>query len=133
MWERLLIALVLWLLATAVYRLVKRWHGEQVKQRLQTTTASTTPTILYFGSEACAACPSQARYLDQLNGDWHGRITIQKIDAVREPEQASQYRVFTLPTTILIDPAGQVRQINYGLTSTHTLNKQVARLQAMAG
>lgn len=129
MTERLIFTLLLIALATAVYYLLKRQHLRQ----MGIVSAAGVPTILYFGSESCAACPAQARYLEQVDGEWHGRVTIQKIDAEQESEKASQYRVFTLPTTILVDALGQVREINYGLTNSHKLSKQVAGLQVASG
>ena len=127
--ERLIFTLILVLVATAVYLAFKRRH----RQKIGPVSAAGLPTILYFGSDHCAACPTQAHYLAQLDGEWHGRVVIQKIDAEREPEKASQYRIFTLPTTILVDAVGQVREINYGLTNSHKLNKQVASLQLANG
>jgi len=127
--ERFVITLILVLVITAVYLLLKRQHVRQIG--LVPTTG--LPTILYFGSEQCAACPTQARYLEQVDGEWHGRVSIQKIDAEHEPEKASQYRVFTLPTTILVDAVGQVREINYGLTHSQKLSKQVASLHTAEG
>ena len=129
--ERLIFAVVLLVVGLAAYAILKRWHLAQIGQR--GTAVANIPTILYFGSDHCAACPTQARYLERLNGEWHGRVAIQHIDAEREPETASQYRVFTLPTTILVDAVGQVREINYGLTNSHKLSKQVASLQMARG
>jgi thiol-disulfide isomerase/thioredoxin len=125
--ERLIFAVVLLVVGLAVYEILKRWHLAQIGQR--GTAVTNIPTILYFGSDHCAACPTQVRYLELLNGEWHGRVAIQHIDAEREPEKASQYRVFTLPTTILVDALGQVREINYGLTNSHKLSRQVGKWQ----
>ncbi|MAT97089.1 MAG: hypothetical protein CL608_08105 [Anaerolineaceae bacterium] len=124
--ERLLITTLLILLGTTAYATFKRRHV-RVLGDLE-TAASTTPTILYFASESCAACPSQARYLDQLVSQWQDKLEVQKIDAEVEPETAVKYGVFTLPTTILIDQQGDVREINYGLTPTQKLTQQVASL-----
>jgi thiol-disulfide isomerase/thioredoxin len=125
--ERVVIALAVVLIGLALYNLLKRWHVAQANHNGNLRVSR--PTILYFQSDTCAACPTQSRFLEQLNGEWHGRVAIQKIDADQEPEIATQYHVFTLPTTILIDEVGQVREINYGLTNTHKLSKQVASLQ----
>lgn len=124
--ERVIIAFALIVLGIAVYNVFKRWHLAQTKQHGM--VAVTQPTILYFQSDSCAACPTQSRFLDQLSVDWHGRVNIQKIDADREPETANQYRVFTLPTTILIDAGGNVQKINYGLTNSQKLVKQLKSL-----
>lgn len=124
--ERLLITTLFILLGTTAYVTFKRRHVRVLGDL--GTAVSATPTILYFASESCAACPSQARYLDQLTLQWQDRLNVQKIDAEVEPETAVKYGVFTLPTTILIDQRGDVREINYGLTPTQKLTQQVARL-----
>ena len=124
--ERLLITTILIMLGTTAYATFKRRHV-RVLGDLETEIAQ-TPTILYFASDSCAACPSQARYLEQLLAQWQEDLVIQKIDTEVEPETAVKYGVFTLPTTILIDQQGDVREINYGLTHTHKLTQQVASL-----
>ena len=124
--ERLLITTLLIMLGTSAYATFKRRHV-RVLGDLETEIAQ-TPTILYFASDSCAACPSQARYLEQLLSLWQEGLVVQKIDTEAEPETAVKYGVFTLPTTILIDQQGDVREINYGLTHTHKLTQQVASL-----
>ena len=124
--ERLLITTLLIMLGTTAYATFKRRHVRVLGD--METAVSQTPTILYFASDGCAACPSQARYLEQLLVQWPDGLAIQKIDTEVEPETAVKYGVFTLPTTILIDQQGDVREINYGLTHTNKLTQQVASL-----
>ncbi len=114
------------MLGTSAYATFKRRHVRVLGELA--TAVSPTPTILYFASDNCAACPSQARYLEQLLNLWQDGLVVQKIDMEVEPETAVKYGVFTLPTTILIDQQGDVREINYGLTHTHKLTQQVASL-----
>jgi thioredoxin-like negative regulator of GroEL len=123
MWVRLLVTVLLLGMGTAVFYLFRHWH----MQRL-TALPANVPTILYFRSDSCAACPTQHRYLDQLQALWHGRLQIQPIDVDREQETAVKYGVFTLPTTLIIDESGKIRQINYGLTNSHKLQQQLAQL-----
>ncbi|HAP77887.1 MAG TPA: hypothetical protein DCR14_17615 [Acidimicrobiaceae bacterium] len=131
--ERVLITTLLIMLGTSAYATFKRRHV-RVLGDLATAAATDSPattgsaTILYFASDSCAACPSQARYLEQLLAQWPEGLAVQKIDTAVEPETAVKYGVFTLPTTILIDQQGDVREINYGLTPTHKLTQQVASL-----
>ena len=127
MFERLIITTTLVLVGIAIYLLFKQWHLRKIGQL--DTAVSDTPTILYFQSESCAACPTQSRFLEQLDNLWNGRLTIEKIDADKEPEKTGQFSVFTLPTTILVDGTGNVRQINYGLTNTQKLNNQINQLK----
>lgn len=120
--ERIAILIVFALVSTAVYLALKQGHMRQLGQ---VTTVAGAPTLLYFGSASCAACPTQWRYLEQLKEVWNGRLTIESIDAEQEPDKAAQYRIFTLPTTVLVDQSGVVREINYGLTHSQKLKKQL--------
>lgn len=127
--ERVLITTLLIMLGSTAYATFKRRHVRVLGDLATAASAGlATPTILYFASDSCAACPSQARYLEHLLAQWPDGLAIQKIDTEVEPETAVKYGVFTLPTTILIDQQGDVREINYGLTHTHKLNQQVASL-----
>jgi thiol-disulfide isomerase/thioredoxin len=120
--ERVAILMLFVLVSTAVYLALKQGHRRQLGQVMAEANA---PTLLYFGSESCAACPAQWRYLEQLQGMWSDHLTIKNIDAEHEPDKAAQYHIFTLPTTILIDRSGVVRTINYGLTHTQKLKEQL--------
>lgn len=126
MLERIIITLILILIGSGVYLAFKRRHVGRLG-RVE-TVGSAQPTVLYFGSDHCAACPAQARYLQQLADQWRDRVTIRKIDAELETDKATRYGVFTLPTTILVDGSGAVREVNYGLTPAQKLSEQVARL-----
>jgi thioredoxin-like negative regulator of GroEL len=125
--ERVFILVVLGLIGFIVYFALKQGHMRQLGQvtAVAANVVGNTPTLLYFGSESCAACPTQWRYLEQLTGMWNGRLTIEKIDAENEPDKAAQYHIFTLPTTVIVDKSGIVREINYGLTHTQKLKRQL--------
>jgi thioredoxin-like negative regulator of GroEL len=125
--ERVFILVVLGLIGFIVYLVLKQGHMRQLGQvtAVAANVVGNTPTLLYFGSESCAACPTQWRYLEQLTGMWNGRLTIEKIDAENEPDKAAQYHIFTLPTTVIVDKSGIVREINYGLTHTQKLKRQL--------
>jgi hypothetical protein len=64
-----------------------------------------------------------------LAAQWEGRLRIEHIDAEREPGMAARFSVFTLPTTILIDGDGHVRQVNYGLADARKLGRQLEGIQ----
>ena len=83
------------------------------------------PSLLYFRSDSCAPCQTQANYLKNLEEEYDGQLIIRKIDVELEPEVAARYRVITLPTTLIVDADGQVRHINYGLTDTTKLARQL--------
>ncbi len=124
-WERLLIAVVLFMVGYGAYTLFKQNHLRALGRVM---ASNSRPTLLYFKSDNCAGCPTQSRYLDQLRQLWVEGISIQKIDADVEPEKAAEYGVFTLPTTILVNEAGAVKNVNYGVTNAHKLVQQLRNL-----
>ena len=122
MLERLTLVLVLAAAGVAAYALLRQLHMRRIQ-----STAAGRPALLYFRSDTCAVCPAQGRYVDDLAAQWSD-VTIERIDATRDPETAARYRVFSLPTTVLVDGRGQVRHVNYGLTDAHKLGRQLAQL-----
>jgi thiol-disulfide isomerase/thioredoxin len=119
--ERIIIAILLALVGAAVYYAVKYRHIHRLKINL----TGDRPTLLYFQSDSCSPCTTQAHYLEILERQYRDRFAVQKIDTEREPEKAARYGVFTLPTTLVIDRLGEVKYINYGLTNTFRLSQQL--------
>ena len=119
--ERFLIVLLLALAGAAVFYAYQYQH----KRRLQIDLTPDRPTVLYFRSDSCSPCMTQSHYLEELERKFLDRFAMQKIDTEQEPEKAAKYGVFTLPTTLVIDRAGEVKYINYGLTNTFRLARQL--------
>lgn len=124
MYERILIILLLAVVGSGAFSAFRAFH----MRRLGHVESFNQPLLLYFRSDHCAPCVTQSRYLDQLVQKWNGRIIIQQIDTDAEPDKARQFGILTLPTTILIDSVGQVRQVNYGLTNVQKLSQQLNAL-----
>lgn len=120
--ERLLLTAVLFLLGFALFAALRRTHGRRISAL---TIAGSRPALLYFTGDHCAACITQSQILQQVVGKWPGRFAIETIHAETEIEKASRYGVFTLPTTLVLDPAGTVRHVNYGLADARKLVKQL--------
>jgi thioredoxin 1 len=108
------------------------WLGWQIfRTRLMRTMRPTNialgkPTLLYFTADYCAVCKAQqspivARLATKL-GD---SIDVQQVDVTESPNLASQYKVLTLPTTVVIDSRGQVSHINYGIAQQSKLEAQL--------
>lgn len=139
--ERLALVLVLALVGYGAFYLFRMSQMRRMSRAHQTASvaaaeitrpvyaAAGAPTLLYFRADSCAVCPAQARQLDQLTTMWDGQLDIRTVDAERDPETAGRYGVLSLPTTVLVDPQGQVRQINYGLTDARKLARQLETLE----
>jgi thioredoxin-like negative regulator of GroEL len=84
------------------------------------------PSILYFTGETCTIChTAQKPALRTLAAGLGDAIEIHEIDIAVEPALARQYRVMSLPTTIVLDASGQVTDINVGFASGETLRRQL--------
>ena len=128
--ERLLLTLILALLGIVAFTTMRYWHMRRASKANGTYPAPVDrPTLLYFRSDSCAPCVTQAHYLQALEHKYGSRVTIQKVDADVEPEIASRYGIFTLPTTLIVDRSGEVRHINYGLTATGKLAQQLEKVE----
>lgn len=119
--ERAIVVILLVLAGAAVYWAFKYRHMRRLKIEL----AEDRPTLLYFRSDSCSPCMTQSHYLEELERDYRDRVAMQKIDTELEPEKAAEYGVFTLPTTLVVDRQGEVKYINYGLTNTFRLSRQL--------
>lgn len=128
--ERLLLTIILASLGIVAFTTMRYWHMRQASKANGTYPEPVDrPTLLYFRSDSCAPCVTQAHYLQALERKYSGRVDIQKVDADVEPELASRYGIFTLPTTLIVDRSGEVRHINYGLTATGKLAQQLEKVE----
>jgi thioredoxin-like negative regulator of GroEL len=84
------------------------------------------PSILYFTGVHCTICHTAQRpALRALAAGLGEDIEIREIDIAVEPALARQYRVMSLPTTVVLDTTGQITDINVGFTSGETLRRQL--------
>jgi thiol-disulfide isomerase/thioredoxin len=125
MFERFVITLGLALLGVCVFVVFRYDH---LRRASKAAVAIGKPAILYFRSDACAPCATQGRFLQQLQAEFGDRIVVEKVDADVEQAKAERYGVFTLPTTLIVDPKGTVRHANYGLADSRKLANQLRTL-----
>jgi thiol-disulfide isomerase/thioredoxin len=125
--ERLLLLLLITAVIFAACCLFTRWQRWRIGSAPATMTGQ--PTLLYFWSAACGLCPTQRRHVEQVARQWSDRLAVRFVNADEEREQTAVYQILTLPTTIILDPQGQVQAINYGLTPAHKLSEQVGSMQ----
>jgi len=127
MLERLLITLGVFAVAAAAYWIFTRTQRRRASGVESGATAG--PRVLYFRSDHCTSCETQAQLFARLDAET--RDLIEPVDVDAEPDRAEAYGILTLPTTLVVDPSGEVRQINYGVIKPEKLRKQLA--QAGAG
>jgi thioredoxin 1 len=108
------------------------WLGWQwLKPRLvraidSAEEATGKPTLLVFTGEYCAVCKfQQAPVIERLMTGLGNAVAVNQVDVSDRPDLAGKYKVLTLPTTVVLNPAGQVAHINYGLADQSQLESQL--------
>ena len=129
-WLTLAVALasagLLWL----AWRGIKHWLRNSIRVDMAGITDD-RPALLYFYTDDCAPCRwQQSPILVSLREALGESVRFQEYDAVAHADLASRYRVLTVPTTVVVTPAGQVVAVNYGVTQAAKLKRQIAEAQA---
>lgn len=113
------------------------WAVSQVSKRRQVALAkrasqsvrgrAKTARIVYFWSDGCSVCKRVQRpILERIlaeHPDGRLELTAHCVDEV--PDVAEAWGVRTLPTTIVIDPEGNVSHVNNGLVVAERLREQL--------
>ena len=80
--------------------------------------------LVDFWAEWCAPCRRLAPTVDQLAEEYHGRITVAKVDIDENPMTPSKFMVRGIPT-ILLFKNGDLKETMVGLSSKDDLAKMI--------
>ena len=67
-----------------------------------------TVVLKDFYADWCGPCKTQDAILEEIETDWEGAFTIEKVDVDQEQETANEYQVRSLPTLIVENEEGIV-------------------------
>lgn len=87
------------------------------------------PVLVDFYATWCGPCRMLAPVVEQLAGEFAGRVKFAKVDVDEAPELAARYQISGVPTLLLFQDGRVVDEI-VGLAPLGTLR---ARLRAVAG
>jgi thioredoxin-like negative regulator of GroEL len=124
---RLVIVAALLLLVVVVPRLARHWLGRRTRRTLATAAwnSGQAPAILAFSTPTCAECRlRQTPALEAVRATLGDTIEIVKVDALAQPEVASQFGVLTVPSSAVIDRGGRPVAVNHGFAPAERLIAQ---------
>jgi thioredoxin 1 len=90
---------------------------------------SATPVLVDFWAEWCGPCKMIGPVLDELAGEYAGRVKIGKVNIDDHQALAGQYNVRAIPTLLLFKQ-GQVTEQVVGLRSKRDLAASFDRVAA---
>lgn len=79
--------------------------GSSAEAARAATTAS-LPRLVDLGSDKCQECKQLAPILAALREEYEGRLLVEFIDVVRNPDAKAPYAIRMIPTQILYDTTG---------------------------
>lgn len=108
---------------------LKRWQRRKARRaRSLVALGSGKASIVYFHSPSCGVCRvSQRPVLDALLARVGAdKVHLVAVDVTERTDVAREWGVTTVPSTYVIDPAGEVAHVNNGLASELTLMRQLS-------
>lgn len=104
-----------------------QYYKTRVLKTIQTSDITVgKPNLLYFTAQYCMACKfQQTPIIEVITSKFGDSVAVNKVDVTDHPELASQYKVLTLPTTIVISERGEVTHINRGVADLAQLETQL--------
>ena len=133
--ERLAIIVLVAVMVTAAVLVIRRWNARRVIELIAQAplwdALGESPdgrrTLVAFSTPSCAAChtaqaPAIKAVEQQLGA---AEIRVIKVDASKQPEVARAFGVLTVPSTVVLEPAGRVVAINQGFAPSRRLIEQL--------
>jgi len=133
--ERLAIVALVAVALTVTVVVVRRWNASRVATLTSAAplweALGETPdgrrAVVAFSTPSCAACHTAQAPAIQLAEQQLGASSVRviRVDASRQPEVARAFGVLTVPSTVVLEPAGRVVAVNQGFAPSRRLIEQL--------
>jgi thioredoxin-like negative regulator of GroEL len=126
MFDRMVLTMVVIVAGIAAYQLLLFAQRRWVLNRSKREVGAGRAALLVFTSPTCAPCKlQQMPIVNRLMADWRDQVDLDVVDVVERGQVASQYGVWSVPTTIVLDAHRNVIAINQGVASERKLREQL--------
>ena len=84
------------------------------------------PVFVDFWAEWCGPCRMVSPVVEELAGDYDGKVNFVKVNVDKANELASKYNVFSIPTLLLLNK-GEIIAQQVGAGSKETYQNMIDR------
>ena len=93
------------------------------KDNFEEISASQLPVVIDFWAEWCGPCRMVAPIVEELAGEYEGRVLICTCDAEKSDDIVATYKVRNIPTLVFLKEGQEVARIVGATTKAEIVDK----------